>query len=97
MHYNQIPETYRDDLIAEALYSREIEFFHYDFDRANFEFLLSVTPPGPELEDLKHRLSETQQRMASVSRYIAALNAQITDQSAHASAVARAKAKRESQ
>lgn len=94
MNYTQLPDTYKFDVIADAIYGREVEFFHFDFDRINFEHLLTTTPPGEEWDAIQQRHSETMERIASVRRYIAALQAQITDPAAYADAVERAKAKR---
>jgi acyl-CoA reductase-like NAD-dependent aldehyde dehydrogenase len=39
MIYTQLSNDYKYDTLAEAIYSREVEHFHYDFDRKNFEHL----------------------------------------------------------
>lgn len=95
MKYSQLPQTYRDDTLAEALYARELEFFHYDFDRRNFEHLLTVLPDGQHHADIEQRLASTMEQMAMVENIYNALLAQITDPDAHAAAVARVTEKRE--
>ena len=81
MKYEQMPLTYRDDTIAEALFAREIEYFHYDFDRINFEHILKDLPECEYRAMMEQRLFDTIGAMA--------LRAQITDPKAHAAAIAR--------
>jgi len=94
MKYEQIPPTYRDDLIAEALYSREIEYFHYDFDRINFEHILKDLPESDYRTNIEQRHIDTLGAMAQVEKTIAALKSQITDADAHAAAIVRTTEKR---
>lgn len=94
MKYEQINPTYRDDLIAEALYSREIEYFHYDFDRINFEHILKDLPECDYRTLIEKRLFETIGAMAQVEKTANALRAQITDPEAHAAAIVRTTEKR---
>lgn len=94
MQYQQLPPSYKDDTIAEALYARELEHFHYAFDAANFERLLIDELPGAYRQELEQRLADTRTQMRRVEAIHAALTAQITDPAAHAAAVARAIAKR---
>jgi len=94
MKYEQINPTYRDDLIAEALYSREIEYFHYDFDRINFEHILKDLPECDYRTSIEKRLFETIGAMAQVEKTADALRAQITDPEAHAAAIVRTTEKR---
>lgn len=95
MKYEQITPTYRDDLIAEALYGREIEYFHYDFDRINFEHILKDLPEGDYRTLIEKRHLDTVVAMEQVERTVEALRAQITDPVAHAAAVVRTTEKRE--
>jgi len=95
MNYKQLPSTYKADTIAAAMYAREIEYFHYEFDLNNFEFLLLDEPEGPRREDLKERRSSTTDQMAHVENVYKALEAQITDQAAHEAAIIRTTKKRE--
>lgn len=94
MKYEQITPTYRDDLIAEALYSREIEYFHYDFDRINFEHILKDLPECDYRTLIEKRHFETVSAMAQVEKTADALRAQITDPEAHAEAIVRTTEKR---
>ena len=94
MKYAQLPPTYKDDTIAEALYAREVEYFHYEFDAINFAHLIAAAPPGPYRDSIQQRLDTTREQMAQVEAVHAALQAQITDPAAHAAAVARAIEKR---
>tara|TARA_R110000822_G_scaffold174465_1_gene314085 strand:+ start:1970 stop:2275 length:306 start_codon:yes stop_codon:yes gene_type:complete len=94
MKYEQIPPTYRDDLIAEALYAREIEYFHYDFDRINFEHILKDLPECDYRASIEKRLFDTVGAMAQVELTVAALRSQITNSEAHAAAVLRITEKR---
>jgi hypothetical protein len=94
MNYEQIIPTYRDDLIAEALYGREIEYFHYDFDRINFEYILKSLPECDYRTLIENRHFDTVGAMAQVEKTVAALRAQITDPEAHAAAIVRTTEKR---
>ena len=94
MNFAQLPTTYKDDTIAEAMYARELEYFHYQFDAQNFKHLLATEPAGPYRTDLENRLADTLAQMQKVDAIYAALQAQITDPEAHAAAVARAIEKR---
>jgi hypothetical protein len=94
MNYTLLPQTYRDDVLAEALYAREVEYFHYAFDLRNFEHMLAAMPLCPARDDLAARLQQTREQMATVQAVHAALMAQITDPDAHAAAVARTTEKR---
>ena len=94
MKYEQISSTYRDDLIAEALYGREIEYFHYDFDRINFEHILIGLPECDYRTNIEKRLFDTIGAMVQIERTVAALRAQITDPEAHAAAIIRTTEKR---
>lgn len=95
MKYVQLSEDYRDDHLAEAMYAREVEWFHYDFDRANFERMLEALPDGEYKDMIAKRLGETLGQMAQVELIYEALKAQITDPTKHAAAVARVALRRE--
>ena len=94
MIYQQLSPTYKNDVIVEALYAREMEYFHYQFDADNFQHIIANSEPGPYRDDVEHRLRETLKCMQQVRGVYAALQAQITDPEAHAAAVARAIEKR---
>jgi len=95
MKYKQLPETYKADTIAEAMYGREMEYFHYEFDAINFEHLLDNAPQGADTTDLKNRLADTRMQMESVNNTYEALQAQITDHAEHEAAVTRTTKKRQ--
>lgn len=94
MKYEQLPAQYKYDTLAEAMYAREVEYFHYDFDRKNFEHLLANTTDNDFAANVTDRLSDTRKQMGNVEAIIAALRAQIDDEAAYADAVMRAAAKR---
>ena len=94
MKYSQLNQTYRDDVLAEAMYGREVEWFHYDFDRINFAKLLETLPPSPYRDNVQQRHDETIDHMATVDGIYAALASQITDPEAHAAAILRTTEKR---
>lgn len=94
MEYEQLEQDYRDDHLAEAMYARETEWFHYDFDRINFERMLAALPPGEYRTQLEQRLTSTRAQMVAVDLVYAALKSQITDTARHRSAVVRAAEKR---
>ena len=95
MQYTQLGNTYKYDTLADAVYAREVEYFHYDFDRVNFEHLLQNATDTEFLANVTERLETTKKQMATVSAIIDALRAQIDDEEAYAAAVERAAAKRQ--
>jgi hypothetical protein len=94
MIYSQLDNTYKYDTLAEAVYGREVEYFHYDFDRKNFEYLLANLPSSDYTQDIAKRLADTTMQMRNVGAIMAALLAQIDDQAAYDAAVLRAIEKR---
>ena len=94
MKYEQINPMYRDDLIAEALFGRELEYFHYDFDRINFEHILKDLPESEYRTLIEQRHADTVGAMAQVEKTAEALRSQITSLEAHAAAIVRTTEKR---
>jgi hypothetical protein len=94
MIYTQLSTSYKYDTIADAMYGREVEYFHYDFDRINFEHLLANATDNEFAANVAERLDATRKQMSNVAAIIAALNAQIDDQAEYEAAVVRATAKR---
>ena len=94
MIYTQLTPDYKYDTIAEAIYAREVEYFHYDFDRVNFAYLISIAPDGEFKDTTAERLASTMQQMNSVLAIMDALKSQIDDSQAYAEAVVRVTAKR---
>jgi hypothetical protein len=95
MIYTQLSTDYKYDTIADAMYAREVEYFHYDFDRANFEHLLANASDNEFASDVADRLEATKKQLGNVAAIIAALCSQIEDEQAYADAVVRVTAKRE--
>jgi hypothetical protein len=94
MIYTQLTPEYKYDTLAEAIYAREVEYFHYDFDRINFQHLINAVPDSEFKVSTVERLASTIQQMDVVKAVIAALRSQIDDQQAYAEAVERVTAKR---
>lgn len=94
MKYEQLPIEYKYDTIAEAMYAREVEYFHYDFDRKNFEHLLANATDNEFAANVAERLEATRKQMNNVMGVVEALKAQIDDEQAYAAAVERVTAKR---
>ena len=94
MIYTQLSADYKYDVIVENIYAREMEYFHYDFDRINFLYLVSAVPDGEFKTNTAERLAATIQQMNSVEVIMAALRSQIDDEQAYAAAVVRVTAKR---
>lgn len=94
MNYQQLTKEYQDDHLANAMLGREMEYFHYDFDRKNFENLLRTLPDGACKNDVDKRLADTVKAMENVAAFYEALKLQIRSEEAHAAAVARVQAKR---
>ena len=94
MQYTQLQQSYCDDILAEAIYSREVEYFHYNFDAGNFARLLAIMPAGAYRSDIEARLASTIEQMGNVELIYNALLEQVIDADAHAAAVLRTTAKR---
>ena len=95
MIYTQLSDNYKYNTLADAMYAREIEHFHYDFDRKNFEHLLANATDNEFAANVAERLNDTRKQMGNVEAIMAALKAQIEDEQAYADAVVRVTAKRE--
>jgi ppGpp synthetase/RelA/SpoT-type nucleotidyltranferase len=76
------------------MYAREVEYFHYDFDRKNFEHLLANATDNEFAANVAERLDSTRKQMGNVEAVVEALKAQIDDADAYAAAVERVTAKR---
>jgi hypothetical protein len=94
MNYEQLPTEYKYDTLADAMYAREVEYFHYDFDRKNFEHLLANATDNEFAANIAERLDATRKQMSNVKAVVEALKAQIDDADAYAAAVERVTAKR---
>lgn len=94
MKYEQLPTEYKYDILADAMYAREVEYFHYDFDRKNFEHLLANATDNEFAANVAERLDSTRKQMGNVEAVVEALKAQIDDADAYAAAVERVTAKR---
>ncbi len=94
MKYQQLEQDYRDDLLADALYAREVEYFHYDFDRTNFVEMLRVLQKGDYRNEIEERLKQTEEQMRRVACVYAALLTKVVDVEAHKRAVGRCKERR---
>jgi hypothetical protein len=94
MKYEQLPTEYKYDTLADAMYAREVEYFHYDFDRKNFEHLLANATDNEFAANVAERLDATRKQMGNVMAVAEALKAQIDDADAYAAAVERVTAKR---
>ena len=94
MNYEQLPTEYKYDTLADAMYAREVEYFHYDFDRKNFEHLLANVTDNEFAANVAERLNSTRKEMGNVVLIIDALKSQIDDADAYAAAVERVTAKR---
>lgn len=94
MKYEQLPTEYKYDTLADAMYAREVEHFHYDFDRKNFEHLLANATDNEFAANVAERLNSTRKEMDNVMLIISALKSQIEDQAAYDAAVERVTAKR---
>jgi acid stress-induced BolA-like protein IbaG/YrbA len=95
MIYTQLSPGYKFEVIAEAVYGRELEHFHYDFDRRNVERLIAGLPDGDYKDSIAQRLADTLKQMANVDAIYAALMAQVDDPAAYAEAVKTVTKKRE--
>lgn len=87
MKYTQLDTDYKYRHLANAIYGREAEYFHYDFDRRNFEHMAASMPDCEFKDDLVNRIAEVSDQMESVLAVLSALWAQVDDQDAYARAV----------
>lgn len=94
MKYEQLPAEYKYDTLADAVYAREVEYFHYDFDRKNFEYLLANAMDNEFAANVAERLDATRKQMGNVAAVMDALKSQIDDQAEYEAAVVRVTAKR---
>ena len=95
MKYTQLDTDYKYRQLAAAIYGREVEYFHYDFDRINFEHMVANVPDGAFKDDLTKRIADVSEQMLSVQAVLAALWAQVDDEEAYARAVEFARIERE--
>ena len=95
MNYEQLSTDYKYDTLADAMYAREVEHFHYDFDCKNFEHLLANATDNEFAANVAERLSSTRKEMGNVMLIMSALKSQIEDVDAYAAAVERVTAKRQ--
>ena len=89
MKYEQLSTDYIDDVIADALYAREVEYFHYSFDKQNFEEILKNPLPLDYKLQMEARVTETEMQMERVVQIYEALKKQIRNEEAHKKAVKR--------
>lgn len=94
MKYEQLPTEYKYDTLADAMYAREVEHFHYNFDCKNFEHLLANATDNEFAANVAERLNSTRKEMGNVMLIISALKSQIEDEQAYAAAVERMTVKR---
>ena len=96
MEFKQLEPVYHLDVVAEAMYGREKEFYHYDLNRRNFENILTQSIAPEFRAVIEKNLADTLARMAEVDAIYAALKVQAdaADPVAWADAVARTAAKR---
>lgn len=94
MEYSQLPATYKYDTLAEAIYSRQLEHFHYNLDLVNFNYLIANTPVGAYRQELQGRINSTIEQMQKVSGVYDGLLAQVDNQVEYDAAVVRAMQRR---
>lgn len=94
MNYTQLSETYKYDIIADAIYARELEYFHYDFDRKNFKHLLLNEIDAEFAKNIAERLKDTEKQMQNVLAIIDAIKSQIDNEDAYNLAVKKCTEKR---
>lgn len=94
MKYTQLNMQYKYETLAEAIYAREVEYFHYEFDLNNFEYLIANLPDSDYTQDIAKRIAETKMQMQNVMAIQNALWSQVDNQAAYDEAVLRAIEKR---
>lgn len=89
MDYYLISPNTKYDTLATALKARQLEHFHYNFDKTNFEQMLKTLEQGAFRDEIEMRLASTCEQMCKVEAIYAALLSQVDDQSALDAAVKR--------
>lgn len=89
MEYNLINPNYKYDTLAQALRGRQQEHFHYNFDKTNFEQMLTTLEPGEQRDRIQHLLNSTIVEMNKVEAIYNALMTQVDDETKLAEAIAR--------
>jgi len=87
MKYTQLTNDYKYQHLANAIYAREVEYFHYDFDRINFEHMLKNLPDGDFKTNIEERIEDTKKQMNNVISVLNALKNQIDDEEQYEKAV----------
>ena len=89
MEYSLLESTYKYDILAENIYQREKEYFHYQMDIENFNHMLANPIEGYDVGYIAQRIEETQKQQNICLQVYNALKAQITNQTAYDDALAR--------
>jgi hypothetical protein len=89
INYSLLESTYKYDVLAENIYGREKEYFHYQLDIDNFNHMLANPIDGLDEGSIRQRMAETLTQQNIVRQIYEALIAQIDNQEAYAAAVAR--------
>jgi hypothetical protein len=92
---SQLAPTYKYDVLADAIYGRQLGIFHYQFNITNYEHVLaSGTITNEYRAQVTAAIINEQRELDKDQAILAALVAQIDDQVAYDAAVVRAEAKR---
>lgn len=86
---------YYDQHIARNMYERELEKFHYEFDKSMFLDMISSPATSEELKiDLTRRVGEIDKQLEIVNAVIAGLQARVRNQQAHEAIMAKLETER---
>lgn len=94
MIYTQLDPSYKYDVLADAIYSREVEYFHYNFDLQNFTQIMGTLADGDYKNQIQERIDSTNVQMNNVKKIYDALLSQVDDETAYNAACVRAVARR---
>ena len=95
MIYTQILPTYKYDVLAQSLAARELEHFHYEFDRINFERMLETLSTGSYRSEIQQRLQDTLAQIVNIELIYQALLSQVDNQQELTAAIQRQLAKQQ--
>jgi hypothetical protein len=72
-------ETYKYEVLAQAILDREKELFHYQFDLDNCRYIIERVEEGEYKEKLRHRIAAITEQMGYSRLTLEAFMSQVDD------------------
>ena len=95
MELDLIDMSHHDDVIAEGMYMRQMEYLHYQMDLTQVNIALAGTELSPEVRaQFEQRKGEIEHQMGVVEGYYNGLKSQVRSPELHAAALQRNAEKR---